>query len=183
MKKLTFVTGNLEKAAQLSRHLDFSVEQAKLDVPEIQSLDLEEVAKYKAQKAFEILGAPVLVEDTSLVFHSLGQLPGPLIKWFLESLGNDGMANLLDGYSDKCATAKVYFALCDESGLHFFKSSINGSIAKIPRGKKGFGWDSIFIPEGHDQTWGEMTMTQQDETSMRKKALSELGQYLNDNYR
>lgn len=178
MKKLTFITGNAEKAAQLSRHLDYEVAHKKLDVHEIQSLDLEEVATHKAQEAYKLMRSPVLVEDTALTFKALGSLPGPLIKWFLGSLGNDGMAKLLDGYDDRSVLAEVCFALCDENGVKIFKGDIEGTVASEPRGEKGFGWDPIFIPKGHEQTWGEMDVDQQKETSMRRIALKKLQEYL-----
>ena len=178
MKTFTFVTGNAEKAAQLSRHFSLPVDHKKLDIPEIQAFDVSEVASYKAQKAFEMLGSPVLVEDTALTFNALGKLPGPFVKWFLESVGNEGMAKILDGFSDRTARAEVCFALCDGTGVNLFTGEIQGQIAPSPRGEKGFGWDPIFIPEGYDQTWGEMTVDEQNATSMRKIALKKLKAFL-----
>lgn len=178
MKPLTFITGNPEKAAQLSRHLDYEIEHKKLDVHEIQSLDLEEVAIHKAQEAYKLMGSPVLVEDTALTFKALGSLPGPLIKWFLASLGNEGLSKILDTYADRSAVAQVCFALCDEKGVQIFKGEIEGTIAKEPRGEKGFGWDPIFIPQGYEKTWGEMGVEEQKETSMRRIALKKLQVYL-----
>ena len=180
MTSLTFITGNPAKAEQLDRHLNYPVDYKKLDVHEIQSLNLEEVATHKAQEAYKLLGSPVLVEDTSLVFNELGFLPGPLIKWFLESLGNDGMVKLLDGYEDRSAHAEVCFAYCDENGVQVFKGDIRGTIAKESRGAKGFGWDPIFIPEGCDITWGEMDIEQQKKTSMRRVALKKLQSFLGE---
>lgn len=178
MKSLTFITGNPEKAAQLSRHLDYEVEHRKLDVHEIQSLDLEEVAIYKAQEAYKLMGSPVLVEDTSLTFNALGSLPGPLIKWFLTALGNVGLSKILNTYEDRSAIAEVCFALCDESGVKVFKGETEGTVAKEPKGEKGFGWDPIFIPKGSEKTWGEMDAEEQKETSMRRIALQKLQVYL-----
>ena len=178
MQKLTFITSNPEKAIQLSRHLDYVVDHKKLDIPEIQSLDLEEVATKKAEDAFKIMQSPVLVEDTSLTFRALGSLPGPLIKWFLSSLGNEGLAKVLDVFEDRSAIAEVCFALCDEDGVKIFKGDIEGTIAREPRGEKGFGWDPIFIPRGYERTWGEMDSEEQKMTSMRRIALKKLQEYL-----
>src|SRR5688572_11256576 len=97
ISSLTFITGNPAKAEQLRRHLEYPVEHQKLDLHEIQSLDLREIVEHKAKDAFRQVGKPVLVEDTSLIFHALGRLPGPLIRWFLEELGNPGLCKLLDG--------------------------------------------------------------------------------------
>lgn len=175
---LTFITGNPSKAEQLSRHLEYPVEHKKLDIPEIQSLDLKEIAEHKAKEAYKQIRGPVLVEDTSLVFHALGRLPGTLIKWFLAELDNEGLCRLLDGYQDRSAQAKVCFCFYDGNDLEVFEGEMNGTIANSPRGERGFGWDPIFIPSGKDKTWGEMNVEEQKETSMRKIALKKLEDYL-----
>ena len=178
MQKLTFITGNAAKARYLSNYFHISVEHVKLDLPEIQSLDTAEVAEDKARRAYAILKTPVLVEDGSLVFSALKSLPGPLIKWFYETLGNDGLCKLVDGLDERNAVASVVFALCDESGVHAFEASTEGTISARPRGDIGFGWDPIFIPEGHTKTWAEMSDDEKHETSMRKPALEKLSKYL-----
>lgn len=179
MKNLTLITGNPGKAEQIQRHLSIPVTHRKLDLNEIQSLDLEEITKKKAEEAFSILKSPVLVEDTSLIFPALGKLPGPLIKWFFEELGNEGLCKLLDKYEDRSAIAEVVFGLHTGTEVILFHSnSIFGSVATSPRGDKKFGWDPIFIPNGQTKTWAEMSYEEQDATSMRKNALSKLEKYL-----
>lgn len=177
--RATFITSNAAKAEQLSWHLGIELGHRAAEVPEVQSLDLEEVVEYKTKAAFELVKGPVLVEDTSLIFHALGKLPGPLIKWFLQELGNNGICRLLDGYSDRSATGSVLFGYYDGKKLSTFAGLAKGSIAERPRGNIGFGWDPIFIPEGHTKTWGEMSLDEQSETSMRRRALRKLEQYFN----
>jgi len=177
--KITFVTGNKSKAEQLAFHLSLPVEHRKLDLAEIQSLNLEEVVRDKAERAWNILKTPVLVEDTSLTFPALGKLPGPLIKWFLTELGNEGLTRLLDG-KDRSAQAEVMFGLHDGTECHIFTGSIQGSVAESPQGEIGFGWDPIFIPQGSDKTWAEMTLEEQSDTSMRRIALKKLQEFLSD---
>jgi len=178
MIDLTFITGNASKAEQLGRHLDHPVAHKKLDLPEIQSLDLREIIEYKAKEAHKQIGGTVLVEDTSLTFKALGKLPGPLIKWFLSELDNSGLCKLLDGYNDRTAIAECMFGLYDGETLQVFDGSAPGSIAPTPKGERGFGWDPIFIPEGHTKTWGEMDAEEQKETSMRRIALKKLEAHL-----
>jgi non-canonical purine NTP pyrophosphatase (RdgB/HAM1 family) len=182
MKTLTFITGNPNKAEQLERYLCFPVCHKKLDIPEIQSLDVAEIATEKAQAAYAIIGTPVLVEDTALTFVALNGLPGTLIKWFLESIGNEGLTKLLDGYEDRNALAKTCFALCDENGVHLFQGECRGRVPSEPRGNSDFGWNPVFIPEGEELTWAEMTPEQSAVTSMRKKAVTALQAYLEENY-
>lgn len=183
MKSLTFITGNAGKAEQLSRYLQFQVMHQKLDIPEIQSLDLEEVATEKAKTAYQLLGTPVLVEDTALTFAALNGLPGPLVKWFLETIGNDGMANLLSNHKNRAALAETCFVLCDETGVHLFKAAVEGTIATTPRAVAAFGWDPIFIPKGSEYTWAEMDRETQAKFSLRRKAVEKLQIYLEENYR
>lgn len=177
---LTFVTGNSSKAAQLGRHLDFPVLHHKLDLPEIQSLDLREVVEHKAREAWKHVESPVLVEDTSLIFQSLGKLPGPLIKWFLMELDNAGLCRMLDGHKDRSAIAQVCFGLYDGQEFNIFDANMVGTIASTPIGKRGFGWDPIFIPKGQTKTWGEMDAEEQKATSMRRVALKKLEKFLID---
>jgi non-canonical purine NTP pyrophosphatase (RdgB/HAM1 family) len=183
MKSLTFITGNAKKTEELSRYLSFPVAHTKLDIPEIQSLDLGEVATKKAKTAFGILGTPVLVEDTALTFEALNGLPGTLIKWFFESIGNEGLTKLLAGYDNRTAIAETCFALCDEKGVHLFTGTRKGSVSDSPRGDTDFGWNPIFIPEGAEVTWAEMDFDEQSKTSMRKLAIEKLQVYLEANYK
>lgn len=178
--KLTFITGNAGKAKYLSDYFHLPVDYIKLDLHEIQSLDLTEVVEDKARRAFEIVQSPVIVEDVSLTFTALKALPGPFVKWFLDTLGNEGLCRLLDGANDRGALAEVEFAICDGEKVHTFGGSIEGAIAETPRGEMGFGWDPIFIPKGHSKTWAEMSDDEKHETSMRKPALEELALFLKD---
>ena len=178
---ITFITGNVAKAEQLGRHLAHPISHQKLDLVEIQSLDLHEIIEHKAKEAYKQVGGIVLVEDTSLTFNALGQLPGPLIKWFLTELDNTGLCKLLDAYDDRSAVAEVCIGLYDGKELRTFEGEARGSIAPTPRGEKGFGWDPIFIPEGHEKTWGEMDHEEQKETSMRRIALHKLEGFLKEN--
>jgi non-canonical purine NTP pyrophosphatase (RdgB/HAM1 family) len=178
MQNITFITGNAAKAEQLGRHLAHSITHTKLDLDEIQSLDLREIIEHKTREAYAQVGGVVLVEDASLTFNALGKLPGPLIKWFLTELNNDGLCKILDGYDDRSAVAEVCFGLYDGKELKIFEGHMDGSIATAPRGEKGFGWDPVFIPKGYEKTWGEMDVEEQKETSMRKIALEKLGEYI-----
>ncbi len=183
MKQLTFITGNAKKAELLGLYLQFPVKHAKLDIVEIQSLDLDQVATEKAKAAYALLGTPVLMEDTALTFEALGRLPGTLIKWFLEEVGNEGLAKLLQGYENRTAVAETCFALCDENGVHLFKGERRGVVAEYPRGETDFGWNPVFIPEGSGLTWAEMDFEQQSTTSMRRLAIEKLQVYLEANYK
>ena len=64
-----------------------------------------------------------------------------------------------------------------------FSGEVRGQIARAPRGDRGFGWDTIFIPDGETRTFAEMTPEEKDRLSMRRKAFrdfaeSRLGGYV-----
>jgi non-canonical purine NTP pyrophosphatase (RdgB/HAM1 family) len=175
---VTFITGNLAKVKWLQWHLDMPIEHKKINVPEIQSLDLREVVEFKAKEAYKLVNHPVLVEDTSLVFSALGKLPGPLIKWFLEELGNEGLCRLLDSFPDRSAIARVMYGFYDGEQLHTFSAEKKGIIAAHPKGANGHGWDAAFIPDGSTRTWGEMEEHEQHDTSLRGLAIPKLKLFL-----
>jgi non-canonical purine NTP pyrophosphatase (RdgB/HAM1 family) len=178
MEQVTFITSHAKKAEEISWHLGYPVTHHKLDLPEIQSLDPHEVARIKAEEAYRILQRPVLVEDFSIRFTALGDLPGPLIKWFLQELRVEGLCRLLDNYSDRTAYAQTYFGYCDEDGVCIFDGTMKGSIAPIARGNNGYGTDGIFIPDGQSKTWGEMDKEEQITYSLRRIGLKKLEVFL-----
>ena len=67
----------------------------------------------KCKSAYELIQGPVIVEDTCLGFNAMKGLPGPYIKWFLKSIGPEGLHKMLAGFEDKSATAMATFAYCD----------------------------------------------------------------------
>ena len=75
MQSITFITGNQKKADYLAKYLGFPIEHQKLDLDEIQSLDLRETTENKARQAYAKARKPLLVEDSSLEFALLGRLP------------------------------------------------------------------------------------------------------------
>ncbi len=171
---LTFITGNAEKLAEIERLLGYTLAHAALALEEIQALDLEAVARHKARQAYDLLHRPVLVEDTGLAFAAWNGLPGALVKWFLISIGADGLCRLLQDEPNRTATATTVFAYCDGEQLHVFAGRVAGVITRQPRGDNGFGWDTIFQPQGSAHTFAEMLPEEKDRFSMRRLAVEQL---------
>jgi len=177
MNNVVFITGNQHKADYLAKWLDITLEHQRVDLTEIQSLDLHEVVADKARRAYEVVKKPVLVEDVALSFEAFGRLPGTFIKWYIQELGNERICRIVDGQS-RAATASICFCLYDGRQTRFFEASMPGSIADHPRGKNGFGWDEIFMSDGMDKTRAELTDEEMAATSMRAVALAKLKAYL-----
>jgi non-canonical purine NTP pyrophosphatase (RdgB/HAM1 family) len=157
MKPVVYVTGNAGKAKYFSKLIGHPIDHKPADLTEIQSLDLEEVVIAKVKEAYAQLKCPVIVEDTALQIDDLGRLPGTFIKWFIDELGLDKICRLADADPDRRAVASCAFAYYDGEELELFMGSNSGKIANSPRGDTSFGWNPIFIPDGHDLTMGEMT--------------------------
>jgi inosine triphosphate pyrophosphatase len=176
-ENLYFVTGNRSKYDE-AREIIPELKQLDIDLPEIQEINLEKVITVKLEEARKLHKGSFIVEDNSLTFDCLKGLPGPLIKWFLTTIGNGGLYRLAKSIGDYGAEAKVVVGYKPVEGeTIFFEGSLRGEIVP-PRGDKGFGWDAIFQPEGYDKTFGEMDRRQKNKISMRKIAYGKLKKYL-----
>ncbi len=178
MSEIVFITGNQHKADYLTKWLGIPIEHQKVDLEEIQSLDLHEVVEDKARRAYQAIGKTVLVEDVALSFDAFGKLPGTYVKWFIQEVSTEGMCRMLDNQQTRAATAAICFCLFDGKTPYFFSSSMRGSIADHPRGDNGFGWDEIFVSEGMDKTRAELDDDTQMRTSMRREAHDQLREFL-----
>lgn len=179
MKDLTLITGNQGKAREFSQLLGFEIRTEKIPLPEIQSTDVEEVAKIKAETAYMQLKRPVFVDDTGLYIQAWGQLPGALVAWFLDNVGNEGILKMLKDWDQRNATVKTALGYCDNRGARVFVGELPGEIAHSLRGENGFGYDPIFIPKGQHKTFAEMTEADKNVVSMRAVAAKRLRDYLN----
>jgi XTP/dITP diphosphohydrolase len=172
---MLFITGNRDKVRELEDILGQKLETSNLDLPEIQAIDPEEVATYKAQNAYNLLDKPVLVEDTGLAFAEMKGLPGALIKFFL-LLPLKQITGMIK--ENRVATGKTVLAYCDSNGVRLFAGETKGIIAREPKGEMGFGWDAIFIPDGSTKTFAEMNLMEKNAFSMRYKAAEKLRAFL-----
>jgi non-canonical purine NTP pyrophosphatase (RdgB/HAM1 family) len=174
---IKFITGNKGKLQEAKQILG-EVESLDLDLVEIQEIDPQAVISAKLKEAEKHEAGEFIVEDTSLYLDALGGLPGPLIKWFMKTVGNNGLYEIAEKLGNNKAEAKTLVGYSDKQGnMEFFEGSISGKIVS-PKGE-GFGWDPVFQPEGYNKTFGEMTQEEKNEISMRKIALEKLREYLN----
>lgn len=173
---LYFITGNENKLKE-ARQILGNVESLEIDLPEIQSLDPKEVIEAKLREAKKYHQGPLFCEDVSLSLDCLNGLPGTLVKWFLKSLGPEGIVKITNQYNNPKATVKAFIGYyCDEK-VHFFEGQVNGNIVS-PKAESSFGFDPIFQPEGHDKTFAEMALEEKNKISHRRQALQRLKEYL-----
>ena len=177
---LVVVTGNPAKAQVIQAAIERPTTHLNLDLPEIQSVHVREVIEHKARAAYQAVGQPVLVEDTGLFIKAWNGLPGALVKWFLHTVGNDGICKMLEGYEQLDAVAEACLGYFDGETFAAFSGAIDGKIARRPTGQGGFGWDPIFIPNGWEKTFAELTPEESKQVSMRRLAWAKLKVYLDE---
>jgi len=155
-----------------------------VDLPEIQEASTEAIAKNKAIQAAQLANGPCVVEDTSLQFDALGGMPGPYIKWFQQKLKSEGLYNLLLAYEDKSAVAVCTLAFCPypHADPVLFTGKTYGKIVEPVPGR-GFGWDSIFVPNGSDddRPFSMMTTDEKNSFSHRGQAVRQWADWLAHN--
>jgi inosine triphosphate pyrophosphatase len=174
---LYFITGNKNKFEEAKAILP-DLEQMDVDLPEIQEIDPKEIIKAKLEEALKHHKGFFIVEDTSLYINALNGLPGPLIKWFMKTMGNNGLANLAQKLGNPKAQAKTIIGYAtDDGNVHFFEGSISGEIV-FPQGDTNFGWDPIFKPDGYDVTFAEISKEEKNKISMRKQAIQKLKEFI-----
>lgn len=194
--KISFVTGNAMKATEMNKILAehgatrgpdektslVDINILKVDLPEIQEMNTEAIAKNKAIQGAQLAGGPCVVEDSSLQFQALGGMPGPYIKWFQASLGSEGLHKILYAYEDKTAIAVCTLAFCPapHDDPVIFTGTTKGRIVAPVEGR-GFGWDSIFVPDGETEPFSCMSLEKKNSLSHRGKAVRQWADWLGKN--
>ncbi len=130
VKKFVVVTSNKNKLAEINQILGTKYKLSKIEVPEIQSLDLDQIITEKAKAAFEKIKKPVLVEDISFEIQSLKGLPGPFVKFFLQRIGTEGTVKLVGNKSTKTKVTAA-LGLYNGSNVKIFKGIVGIEVRRI----------------------------------------------------
>ena len=167
---LEFITGNNNKFLEAKKLLDpIKLNQKEIDLVEIQSLDAKEVVKHKLIEAQKHHKGEFVIEDASIDFEALNGFPGPLFKFMVNSIGRQKLFDICDNFGNTNASARAIVGYSNGTGTKFFEGIIKGKIV-APKGESTFGWDPIFIPEGHTKTFAEMGKEEKNKISHRSIA-------------
>ncbi len=188
---LVLATGNPGKVDELRALLaDLSiilVPAADLDNPPEVVEDAETLAgnaRKKARAFHDHTARATLADDTGLEVAALDGRPGVHTARFAgpDATPDANKRRLLDeleGVADRRARFRTVVALVTADGTaHTFEGICRGTITTAPRGTGGFGYDPLFQPEGHDQTFAEMPADAKNEVSHRRRALDALHDFL-----
>jgi XTP/dITP diphosphohydrolase len=189
--ELVFASNNLNKVREIKSILGNSFTLLSLndinifeDIPENEPL-IEGNALSKARYVFNLTGSDVFADDTGLEIESLNGLPGVNSARFAgenkDSGANiDKVLKLLGKNKNRKARFRTVIALILDRKEYLFEGIITGSIIYEKRGKEGFGYDPVFIPEGKTKTFAEMELVEKNTVSHRARAFEKLREFLNE---
>ncbi|MHA1107569.1 MAG: RdgB/HAM1 family non-canonical purine NTP pyrophosphatase [Alphaproteobacteria bacterium] len=152
-----------------------------LDAPEETGETFSANAELKARAAAFASGLPALADDSGLVIPALGGAPGIYSARWAGPEGDFSAAmtrvqNEL-GDSDRAAWFACVLALCWPDGhCEIFEGRVDGTLVWPPRGTRGFGYDPMFVPDGHNRSFGEMDPDSKHAISHRADAFARLVQ-------
>ncbi len=153
-------------------------EQLKVAYPELQADTLREVITNALEWLSPRFGDDLLVDDSGLFIPALHGFPGVYSSYVYHTIGCRGILRLLQGVEERQATFEACFGLRHGGKDEVFEGRCSGSIAEVERGDRGFGFDPIFIPEGHTRTFAEMSLEEKNALSHRGRAVGQLVRYL-----
>jgi len=152
------------------------------DIPEEQNTILGN-AQQKAQYVFEKYQQNVFADDTGLEIEALNGAPGVYSARFAgeEKNPEKNMAKvlqMLDNETNRNAQFKTVICLILNKKEYFFEGIVQGTIIEEKRGNLGFGYDPIFVPNGYNKTFAEMTLAEKSEISHRAIAVNKMIEFL-----
>jgi XTP/dITP diphosphohydrolase len=189
---LIFATHNAKKLIEAQSILPASVVIKSLvdvayDEEIIENADtFEGNATLKTDAIFSVFGEACFADDSGLVVPSLNGLPGvKSARYASDSMpvdhqaNNDKLLRALYNESDRSAyfISVVCLKLPNQTEL-YFEGRVTGRIADSPKGDMGFGYDPIFIPDGHTQTFAELGPAVKNQISHRARALNQMSAFL-----
>ena len=138
----------------------------------------------KAEYVWEHYSVNCFADDSGLEIEALNGAPGVHSAYYSGERNHtrniERVLSELANESNRKARFKTVITLTLSGKSHSFEGVVEGIIIDTPRGTDGFGYDPIFVPEGHDQTFAEMTLEQKSKISHRSRAFAKLVLFLKD---
>ncbi len=178
--KISEVRSKLPSFISLSDLSEFNLTS---EIPET-GKTLEENALIKAKFVYENFKLNGFADDSGLEVEILGNAPGVYSARYAGEPKNDekNMDKLLlalENHSNRNAQFRTVICLILLGKEYFFEGIIKGKIIHVRKGKDGFGYDPIFIPDGYEKTFAEMTIEEKNKISHRALAVEKMIEFLN----
>ncbi len=191
-KELVFVTRNKHKLEEVANKLGSDIRILSLDdvgfegeIPETADT-LEENALMKARFFHSKTGMDCFADDTGLEVEALNGQPGVRSARFASDHDfHKNMMKVLElmrGKTNRKARFRTVIALILDGREFLFEGVVNGTITTEPRGKGGFGYDPIFLPDGYDKTFAQMSLEEKNAISHRARAVEKLVEFLKKHF-
>jgi len=189
MNKLIFATHNKHKLEEVSAMLKNFVNVLGLselnffeDIPETADT-LQENALQKAQFVKDKLGYDCFADDTGLEVDALNGAPGVFSARYAGEPSNsekniDKLLDALKNSDNRTAQFRTVIALLQGTDVQYFEGIIHGKIATERHGTGGFGYDAVFIPDGYNKTFAELSPEEKNAISHRGLAVEKLVEFL-----
>jgi len=185
VKIVFFATNNVNKFAEARRIFSehrIPIGMLRVKNLEIQSENLEEIAKVSVIDAFKNCNLPIIVEDAGLFVKALGGFPGPYAAYVYKTIGNAGLLRLMENVQDRKAWFKsvvAYYSANCNAPMCFEGESLGEITTEEKRSNNeyGFGFDPIFRPVNSNKTFAEMTIAEKNKFSHRAKALHKFAKW------
>jgi XTP/dITP diphosphohydrolase len=182
--------GKLREIAELIEPLGIAcvgAEELGLPEPEEIGNTFVDNADLKAREAADLSGLPALADDSGLCADALHGAPGiSSARWAEDADGNRDWMRAMEkvwreveaagpeaGHDAHFACA-LAIAWPNDGQVENFEGRVDGTLTWPPRGDNGFGYDPIFVPTGHDATFGEMDPNEKHRISHRADAFRKL---------
>ncbi len=178
---IRFVTtnaGKFREVAALLQAQGVAVVREDRATPELQADSLAEVVAHSVRAVAADLPGDFFLDDSGLFVDALGGFPGVYSSYAFRTIGNAGILRLLEEVQDRRARFETVVGLRLHAHDYVFKGECHGTIAPEPRGAGGFGFDPIFVPNGHDRTFAEMAVEEKNAVSHRGAAAKKLVAHL-----
>lgn len=187
--ELIFATNNQNKVAEIQHIVPQSIRIISLreagieiDIPEPHDT-LEANATEKSTTINRLTGKNCFSEDTGLEVYALNGAPGvKSARYAGEPVDFEKNIRLLlkemGTVADRRARFRTVISLLLNGEEYLFEGSCEGTITASPQGTGGFGYDPVFVPDGADRSFGEMTMEEKKVYSHRRKATDQLVVFL-----
>ena len=127
------------------------------------NMDIACDVKRKAMVAYEHVKRPIIVEGSGLLIESTN-FPGAMTHKVIDEFGLEGFC---ENFKGKKTTAITHLIQYDGKKFTLYESCVVGTVTDKPIGENGFGWDSLFVPDGSKKTFAQMSSEEKAENSMR----------------
>jgi XTP/dITP diphosphohydrolase len=188
---LIFASNNVHKVQEINSIIGelftvISLQAAGIDIDIPEPHDtIEANASEKSATIYQLTKQNCFGDDTGLEVTALNGEPGVKSARYAGDEKNfsanvDKLLDKLEGVKDRSAQFKTIISLMWNGEEHLFEGIIKGKIINERRGTNGFGYDPVFIPEGSEQTFGEMQLAEKNIFSHRRKAMDKLIAFLKE---